>query len=168
MGPSQKLIVPPLLSTRSRRPHHLLFDLARTLASAKPVEDSKSASSIGSKRKALNLPDRRQSGPTGAFAVSESKVETVRQYIATTRTHPNMLSGRYIEVPQASSNDSTNAMSGMIAPSRPGHVCSQAPPTELITPASVLAWSPTAPNGAHHASPGERPGFPTQPYFDTP
>ena len=66
---------------------HLLFNLARTATVSKAVEDTKKASSKWIKTQGSEFdPFSWQSG-YGAFAVSESNLDNVRQYIIDQREH---------------------------------------------------------------------------------
>ena len=66
---------------------HLLFDLARTVAISKAVEDVKKSSSKWIKTQRADLSTFAWQTGYGAFAVSESNVESVRQYIANQHEH---------------------------------------------------------------------------------
>lgn len=61
---------------------HLLFDLGRTIAVSQAVEDVKKASSKWIKTQGPAFSGFAWQSGYGAFAVSESNVETVREYIA--------------------------------------------------------------------------------------
>ena len=66
---------------------HILFDLGRTMAVSDAVEEVKKTSSKWVKTQgAKYAPFARQAG-YGAFAVSESKVDAVRDYIALQEEH---------------------------------------------------------------------------------
>lgn len=66
---------------------HLLFDLARTVAISKAIEDVKKSSSKWIKTQRADLSTFAWQSGYGAFAVSESNVESVRQYIANQHEH---------------------------------------------------------------------------------
>lgn len=66
---------------------HLLFDLARTVAVSQAVEDVKKSSSKWIKTQGPAFGGFAWQAGYGAFAVSESKVEVVRQYIADQGEH---------------------------------------------------------------------------------
>ncbi len=66
---------------------HLLFDLARTVSISQVVEDVKKSSSKWIKTQGPEFGAFAWQSGYGAFAVSESNVETVRQYIANQREH---------------------------------------------------------------------------------
>lgn len=83
----QNLGCAPVLINSVEDHVHLLFDLARTVAVSKVVEDVKKSSSKWLKTQEPALSDFAWQAGYGAFAVSESNVETVRQYIANQREH---------------------------------------------------------------------------------
>jgi putative transposase len=66
---------------------HLLFNLARTMAVSQVVEDVKKSSSKWIKTQGPEFAAFAWQAGYGAFAVSESNVETVRAYIANQREH---------------------------------------------------------------------------------
>lgn len=66
---------------------HLLFDLSRTVAISKAVEDVKKSSSKWIKTQGAGLANFAWQSGYGAFAVSESNVDAVREYIAHQREH---------------------------------------------------------------------------------
>jgi REP element-mobilizing transposase RayT len=66
---------------------HLLFDLARTVSISQVVEDIKKSSSKWIKSQGPEFAGFAWQAGYGAFAVSESNVETVRTYIANQREH---------------------------------------------------------------------------------
>lgn len=66
---------------------HLLFDLSRTVAISRAVEDVKKASSKWIKTQGPEFLDFAWQAGYGAFAVSESNVDAVREYIANQREH---------------------------------------------------------------------------------
>jgi REP element-mobilizing transposase RayT len=66
---------------------HLLFDMSRTVAISKTVEDVKKSSSKWIKTQSSELANFSWQSGYGAFAVSESNVEAVREYIAKQREH---------------------------------------------------------------------------------
>jgi REP element-mobilizing transposase RayT len=83
----QNLGCAPVLINSVEDHIHLLFDLARTVAVSKVVEDVKKSSSKWLKSQGPSLSDFAWQAGYGVFAVSESNVETVRQYIANQREH---------------------------------------------------------------------------------
>lgn len=66
---------------------HLLFDLGRTVAVSQAVEDVKKSSSKWIKKHGAEFAGFAWQSGYGAFAVSESNVEAVREYIANQREH---------------------------------------------------------------------------------
>lgn len=66
---------------------HVLFELARTVALSKAVEEVKKTSSKWIKTQDDDLASFAWQGGYGAFAVSESNCPTVRDYIANQREH---------------------------------------------------------------------------------
>ena len=66
---------------------HLLFDLARTVSISQAVENVKKASSKWIKTQGPGFAHFAWQSGYGAFAVSESNVEAVREYIANQREH---------------------------------------------------------------------------------
>jgi putative transposase len=66
---------------------HLLFDLSRMLAVSDVVKKVKTASSKWIKTKGLTYAEFAWQAGYGAFAVSESNVTTVRDYIERQREH---------------------------------------------------------------------------------
>jgi putative transposase len=66
---------------------HVLFDLARTVSISQAVEDVKKSSSKWIKTQGPEFAAFAWQAGYGAFAVSESNVETVRHYIAGQREH---------------------------------------------------------------------------------
>lgn len=66
---------------------HLLFDLSRTVAISRTVEDVKKASSKWIKTQGPEFSAFAWQAGYGAFAVSESNLDAVREYIANQREH---------------------------------------------------------------------------------
>ena len=66
---------------------HILFDLSRTVAVSQAVEDVKKSSSKWIKTRGPGFRTFAWQSGYGAFAVSESNVETVRDYIANQKEH---------------------------------------------------------------------------------
>ena len=66
---------------------HLLFELGRTVAVSKVVEDAKKSSSKWIKTQSTGVGDFAWQNGYGVFSVSHSNVEAVREYIATQREH---------------------------------------------------------------------------------
>ncbi len=83
----QNLGCAPVLINSVEDHAHLLFDLARTISISKAVEDVKKSSSKWIKTHGPELAEFAWQAGYGAFAVSESNVETVRAYIANQREH---------------------------------------------------------------------------------
>jgi REP element-mobilizing transposase RayT len=83
----QNLGATPVLINSVEDHVHLLFDLGRTTSVSKAVEDVKKSSSKWIKTQGAEFASFAWQGGYGAFAVSESNVEAVRQYIANQREH---------------------------------------------------------------------------------
>jgi len=83
----QNLGATPLLINSVEDHIHLLFDLGRTTSVSKAVEDVKKSSSKWIKTQGAEFAGFAWQGGYGAFAVSESNVDAVRQYIANQREH---------------------------------------------------------------------------------
>ncbi len=83
----QNLGCAPVLINSVEDHAHLLFDLARTVAISQVVEDVKKSSSKWIKTQGAEFAAFAWQSGYGAFAVSESNVESVRQYIANQREH---------------------------------------------------------------------------------
>ena len=83
----QNLGCAPVLINSVEDHAHLLLDLARTSSVSQVVEDVKKSSSKWIKTKGPGFASFAWQSGYGAFAVSESHVETVRQYIASQREH---------------------------------------------------------------------------------
>ena len=66
---------------------HLLFELARTIAISQAVEDVKKSSSKWIKEQGSEFRNFAWQSGYGVFAVSESNVEAVREYVANQREH---------------------------------------------------------------------------------
>jgi REP element-mobilizing transposase RayT len=66
---------------------HLLFDLGRTTSVSKAVEDVKKSSSKWIKTQGAGFAGFAWQAGYGAFAVSESNVDSVRTYVANQREH---------------------------------------------------------------------------------
>lgn len=66
---------------------HILFALGRTVALSKVVEDIKKSSSKWIKTQGVEYADFAWQAGYGAFAVSESNIAAVREYIADQREH---------------------------------------------------------------------------------
>jgi len=66
---------------------HLLFELARTVSVSQAVEDVKKSSSKWIKEQGPEFRTFAWQSGYGVFAVSESNVEAVREYIANQREH---------------------------------------------------------------------------------
>ncbi len=83
----QNLSATPVLINSVEDHIHLLFDLGRTTSVSKAVEDVKKSSSKWIKTQGAEFAAFAWQGGYGAFAVSESNVEAVRQYVANQREH---------------------------------------------------------------------------------
>jgi REP element-mobilizing transposase RayT len=83
----QNLGCAPVLINSVEDHAHLLFDLARTISLSQAVEDVKKSSSKWIKTQGPEFAGFAWQAGYGAFAVSESNVETVRAYIANQREH---------------------------------------------------------------------------------
>ena len=78
----------PALIINSVADHvHVLFRLSKNYALAKIIEEVKKQSSIWVKEQDIILSNFSWQGGYGAFSVSSSKVETVKQYILTQEEH---------------------------------------------------------------------------------
>lgn len=71
---------------------HILFELARTVAVSQAVEEVKKASSKWIKTQGAELAGFAWQAGYGAFAVSESNVPAVREYIAGQQEHHRLKS----------------------------------------------------------------------------
>ncbi len=83
----QNLGCAPVLINSMEDHIHLLFDLARTVAVSHVVEDVKKSSSKWIKTQGEVFATFAWQAGYGAFAVSESMVETVRNYVANQAEH---------------------------------------------------------------------------------
>jgi len=83
----QNLGCSPVLINSVEDHTHLLFDQARTVSISQVVEDVKKSSSKWIKTQGPEFAGFAWQAGYGAFAVSESNVETVRLYIANQREH---------------------------------------------------------------------------------
>ena len=83
----QNLGCAPVLINSVEDHAHLFFDLARTISISQAVEDVKKSSSKWIKTQGPEFAGFAWQAGYGAFAVSESNVETVRAYIANQREH---------------------------------------------------------------------------------
>jgi REP element-mobilizing transposase RayT len=83
----QNLGCPPVLINSVQDHIHLLFDLSRTVSISQAVEDVKKSSSKWLKTQGSELATFAWQSGYGAFAVSESHVSTVRDYISRQREH---------------------------------------------------------------------------------
>jgi REP element-mobilizing transposase RayT len=86
-GVLQNLGCPPVLINSTDDHVHILFDLARTVAVSQAVEDVKKSSSKWLKTQGAEFAEFAWQAGYGAFAVSESNVSTVREYIAKQKEH---------------------------------------------------------------------------------
>ena len=71
---------------------HILCNLSRTISIAKLVEELKTEPSKWMKEQGASFRDFHWQGGYGAFSVSESNVEVVREYIADQEKHHATLS----------------------------------------------------------------------------
>jgi putative transposase len=83
----QNLGCHPVLINSVEDHAHLLIDLARTIPVSKAVEDVKKSASKWIKTQGPQFSAFAWQAGYGAFAVSESNVESVRKYIANQREH---------------------------------------------------------------------------------
>lgn len=83
----QNLGCPPVLINSVEDHVHILFDLARTVAVSSAVEEVKTTSSNWIKTQGREFAGFAWQAGYGAFAVGESNVPTVRQYIAGQAEH---------------------------------------------------------------------------------
>ena len=83
----QNLGCPPVLINSVEDHVHVLFELARTVAVSAAVEDVKKASSKWIKTQGGEFAGFAWQAGYGAFAVSESNVPNVREYVANQREH---------------------------------------------------------------------------------
>ncbi|HEU5126229.1 MAG TPA: IS200/IS605 family transposase [Verrucomicrobiae bacterium] len=83
----QNLGCTPILINSIEDHIHILFDLGRTIAVSQAVEDVKKSSSKWIKTQGAGFAAFAWQSGYGAFAVSESNVEAVREYIANQREH---------------------------------------------------------------------------------
>jgi len=83
----QNLGCAPVLINSEEDHVHILFELARTVSVSQAVEDVKKSSSRWIKTQGQEFAGFAWQAGYGAFAVSESNVETVRHYIAGQREH---------------------------------------------------------------------------------
>ena len=78
----------PSLILNSVQDHiHLLFELSRTVPLSKAVEDVKKSSSKWIKSQGVEFSNFAWQSGYGAFAVSESNLQSVRDYIASQSEH---------------------------------------------------------------------------------
>ena len=83
----------PALIIKSVEDHvHILFDLGRTVSVSSAVEDLKKSSSKWIKTQGMEFSAFAWQAGYGAFAVSESNVGAVRQYIAKQKEHHRRIS----------------------------------------------------------------------------
>jgi putative transposase len=83
----QNMGCPPVLINSVEDHVHILFDLARTVPVSATVEEVKKASSKWIKTQGAPFASFAWQAGYGAFAVSESNVPAVRDYIAGQREH---------------------------------------------------------------------------------
>lgn len=83
----QNLGATPVLINSVEDHVHLLFDLGRTTSVSKAVEEVKKSSSKWIKTQGAEFARFAWQAGYGAFAVSESNVDSVRTYVANQREH---------------------------------------------------------------------------------
>jgi REP element-mobilizing transposase RayT len=83
----QNLGCPPVLINSVEDHVHILFDLARTVSVSEAVEEVKKHSSKWIKTQGTDFANFAWQAGYGAFAVSESNVGVVREYIASQQEH---------------------------------------------------------------------------------
>jgi REP element-mobilizing transposase RayT len=83
----QNLDCPPVLINSVEDHVHVLFELGRTVAISRAVEEVKKASSKWIKTQGTEFAGFAWQAGYGAFAVSESNVAAVREYIANQGEH---------------------------------------------------------------------------------
>jgi len=83
----QNLGCPTILINSVEDHVHILFELARTVSVSKAVEEAKRASSKWMKTQGPEFADFAWQNGYGAFAVSQSKVPAVCEYIASQGEH---------------------------------------------------------------------------------
>ena len=83
----QNIGCPPRLINSVEDHVHILFELSRTVAVSKAVEEVKKSSSKWIKTQGPDFAGFAWQGGYGAFTVSESKVAVVYRYIAGQRAH---------------------------------------------------------------------------------
>jgi len=86
-GVLQNLSCPPVLINSTEDHVHILFELARTIAVSEAVEEVKKSSSKWLKSQGAEFTEFAWQAGYGAFAVSESNVPAVRDYIANQKEH---------------------------------------------------------------------------------
>ena len=83
----QNVDCPPALINSVEDHVHILFELGRTIAVSRAVEEVKKASSKWIKTQGTEFSGFAWQAGYGAFAVSESNVATLREYITNQREH---------------------------------------------------------------------------------
>ncbi len=83
----QNLGCPPVLINSVEDHVHILFELARTVSVSEAVEDVKKSASKWIKTQGAEFAGFSWQAGYGAFAVSESNVPAVRDYVAGQREH---------------------------------------------------------------------------------
>jgi REP element-mobilizing transposase RayT len=83
----QNLGCPPVLINSVEDHVHILFDLARTISVSQAVEEVKKHSSRWIKTQGNEFAHFAWQAGYGAFAVSESNVESIRDYVAHQQEH---------------------------------------------------------------------------------
>jgi REP element-mobilizing transposase RayT len=83
----QKLECPSVLINSVEDHVHILFELARTITVSQAVEDVKKFSSKWIKTQGPEFTEFAWQAGYGAFAVSESNIQQVRDYIADQKEH---------------------------------------------------------------------------------
>jgi putative transposase len=83
----QRLDCPPTLINSVEDHVHILFELARTASISQAVEDVKKSSSKWLKTQGTKFAGFAWQAGYGAFSVSESNIQSVRDYIADQKEH---------------------------------------------------------------------------------
>jgi REP element-mobilizing transposase RayT len=91
-GVLQNIGCEPILINGVEDHVHILCNLSRTVTVAKLIEEAKRSSSIWLKEQGPAYRDFYWQGGYGAFSVSPSNVESVREYVTTQEEHHRTLS----------------------------------------------------------------------------
>ena len=87
IGALQNIKCPPLIVGVVSDHVHILCNLSRTMSIAQLIEELKTSSSARIKEQGAHLQDFYWQNGYGAFSVSQSNMEQVKQYIATQEEH---------------------------------------------------------------------------------